>query len=115
MAHTCLSTSKRLEKDIVVVSDQASPETGHGARERSAPQLEIYEHVRNVTFTVMVRSTIIVRASDALPLAASVDDEQVWPTSQWGLVRAHNRTDGASSPGAQAAVQTHLSTDNTQL
>lgn len=25
----------------------------------------------------MVRSTIIVRASDALPLAASVDDEQV--------------------------------------
>jgi len=29
------------------------------------------------TFT-MVRSTIIVRASDALPLAASVDDEQVY-------------------------------------
>ena len=27
----------------------------------------------------MVRSTIIVRASDALPLAASVDDEQVLP------------------------------------
>lgn len=27
----------------------------------------------------MVRSTIIVRASDALPLAASVDDEQVSP------------------------------------
>jgi hypothetical protein len=26
---------------------------------------------------IMVRSTIIVRASDALPLAASVDDEQV--------------------------------------
>ena len=25
----------------------------------------------------MVRSTIIVRATDALPLAASVDDEQV--------------------------------------
>ena len=63
----------------------------------------------------MVRSTIIVRASDALPLAASVDDEQVWPTSQWSLVRAHNRTDGASSSGAQAAVQTYLSTHNTQL
>jgi len=28
----------------------------------------------------MVRSTIIVRASDALPLAASVDDEEVSPT-----------------------------------
>ena len=28
---------------------------------------------------IMVRSTIIVRASDALPLAASVDDEQVLP------------------------------------
>jgi len=28
---------------------------------------------------IMVRSTIIVRASDALPLAASVDDEQVFP------------------------------------
>ena len=27
--------------------------------------------------TVMVKSTIIVRASDALPLAATVDDEQV--------------------------------------
>ena len=30
----------------------------------------------------MVRSTVIVRASDALPLAASVDDEQVRLTSQ---------------------------------
>ena len=29
-------------------------------------------------FDSMVRSTIIVRASDALPLAASVDDEQVF-------------------------------------
>lgn len=29
----------------------------------------------------MVRSTIIVRASDALPLAASVDDEQVGHSS----------------------------------
>lgn len=29
----------------------------------------------------MVRSTTIVRASDALPLAASVDDEQVSPNS----------------------------------
>ncbi len=29
------------------------------------------------TLTDMVRSTIIVRASDTLPLAASVDDEQV--------------------------------------
>lgn len=27
----------------------------------------------------MVRSTIIVRAADALPLAASVDDEQARP------------------------------------
>jgi len=30
----------------------------------------------------MVRSTIIVRASDALPLAASVDDEQVRQSCQ---------------------------------
>jgi hypothetical protein len=30
-----------------------------------------------LSFIKMVRSTIIVRASDALPLAASVDDEQV--------------------------------------
>ena len=28
----------------------------------------------------MVKSTLIVRASDALPLAASVDDEQVSPS-----------------------------------
>lgn len=34
-------------------------------------------HIDNLYFTLMVRSTIIARASDALPLAASVDDEQV--------------------------------------
>ncbi len=28
-------------------------------------------------FSIMVKSTLVVRASDALPLAASVDDEQV--------------------------------------
>ena len=37
----------------------------------TATSYRIYHHFH------MVRSTIIVRASDALPLAASVDDEQV--------------------------------------
>ena len=38
----------------------------------------------------MVRSTIVVRASDALPLAASVDDEQVGCHSM-NLLRCHSR------------------------
>ena len=33
--------------------------------------------IRRYTWATMVKSTIIVRASDALPLAATVDDEQV--------------------------------------
>jgi len=71
----------------------------------------------------MVRSTIIVRASDALPLAASVDDEQVrgltLPTPQPQdstrdvSPRAFfiDRTDIA---GAQAAGKAHLPADYTQ-
>lgn len=39
----------------------------------------------------MVRSTIIARASDALPLAASVDDEQVWPCLVFGPSPANLR------------------------
>jgi hypothetical protein len=80
---------------------------------RSPPQ--IYDHTQHVTLSLMVRSTIIVRASDALPLAASVDDEQVQSTFPWSVVFSHNRTDGASSPGAQAAIKTYFSTYNAQL
>ena len=48
------------------MSDNPNPEI-HSIRARAPPGLSPH----------MVRSTIIVRASDALPLAASVDDEQV--------------------------------------
>ena len=65
----------------------------------------------------MVQSTLIVRASDALPLAASVDDEQV----RLQVARAPNRTltipipDGAVSCGAQTTSEAHLQTHHTQL
>ncbi len=42
----------------------------------------------------MVRSTIIVRASDALPLAASVDDEQVGFHSACVPSRLYAKSDG---------------------
>jgi vesicle transport protein SEC22 len=53
----------------------------------------------------MVRSTIIVRASDALPLAASVDDEQVCVFSAliiWWLTR-HSKTESALQEHKQQA------------
>lgn len=53
----------------------------------------------------MVRSTIIVRAADALPLAASVDDEQVRPfphfTQPWRLT--HSQTEQALQEHKQQA------------
>jgi len=50
----------------VDMSDNPNPEI-HSILARAPPDHSLH----------MVRSTIIVRASDALPLAASVDDEQV--------------------------------------
>lgn len=48
---------------------------------------KLAEH--SVRFSIqMVRSTIIVRAADALPLAASVDDEQV-SVIRWTLRGCH--------------------------
>jgi hypothetical protein len=40
----------------------------------------------HVPLADMVKSTIVVRASDALPLAASVDDEQVSSAVIYGLL-----------------------------
>lgn len=65
----------------------------------------------------MVRSTIIVRASDALPLAASVDDEQVGCLLVTGELTTDqpSHVDRADSTGAQTTSETRISTHNTQL
>lgn len=66
----------------------------------------------------MVRSTILVRASDSLPLAASVDDEQVRvPAVRRDVQLTPRRSppDRAGSPGTQTAVETDMSANNTQL
>lgn len=71
----------------------------------------------------MVKTTLIVRASDALPLAASVDDEQVSTFPDAAVLRrvpsVCSGTDAFADrerpPGAQATSQTHLPADNTQL
>jgi hypothetical protein len=53
----------------------------------------------------MVRSTTIARASDALPLAASVDDEQVSIPRRMVPVRSLScSVDGASAARAQTAI-----------
>jgi hypothetical protein len=52
------------------------------------------DFARGVYRSPMVRSTIIVRASDALPLAASVDDEQVCPllfASMYNIIWGHRQ------------------------
>ena len=55
--------------DKVIVGGIRAPVLNTRPRRRRRP--------RHSPRFIMVRSTIIVRASDALPLAASVDDEQV--------------------------------------
>ena len=70
----------------------------------------------------MVRSTIVVRASDALPLAASVDDEQVGCHSM-NLLRCHSSLrafvtvplDGANFTRAQAASESVIQAPYTEL
>jgi hypothetical protein len=58
----------------------------------------------------MVRTTIIVRASDALPLAASVDDEQVafHSTNKFVCVTNDCSTDRAGITGAQATSESYI-------
>ena len=67
----------------------------------------------------MVRSTIIVRASDALPMAATVDDEQVCEDSSEYVASERlnfglSPTDRNCSPRAQTTGQTDISADNTK-
>jgi hypothetical protein len=58
----------------------------------------------------MVRTTIIVRASDALPLAASVDDEQVAfrSTNKFVCVSDDCPIDRAGITGAQATSESYI-------
>ena len=56
----------------------------------------------------MVRTTIVVRASDALPLAASVDDEQVAFHSITMFVSDGYPTDRASIAGAQTTSESDI-------
>lgn len=72
----------------------------------------------------MVRSTIIVRASDALPLAASVDDEQVgrhsmnftWlPLTFAGGLRDGSPLDRASLTRAQATSEGVIQAPDVEL
>lgn len=56
----------------------------------------------------MVRSTILVRASDALPLAASVDDEQVFATSEAVRSPLDIWVDRVRTPRAEATGKAHL-------
>lgn len=53
---------------------------------------------------IMVRSTTIARASDALPLAASVDDEQVNHPRALLSYSLTSSLDGANTAGAQTTV-----------
>ena len=57
-----------------------------------------------------------MRASDALPLAASVDDEQVCCYGTWCVVMASPiRTDGAEAVRAETASQAHISPHNSAI
>ena len=58
----------------------------------------------------MVRTTIVVRASDALPLAASVDDEQVdfHSTNEFVCVSDAYPTDRTGITGAQATSESYI-------
>lgn len=60
----------------------------------------------------MVRTTIVVRASDALPLAASVDDEQVafCSTNEFVCVSDDYPTDRTGITGAQATSESYIQT-----
>lgn len=67
----------------------------------------------------MVRSTIIVRAIDALPLAASVDDEKVRCTllmniSFLNAYVSYYTADGERPSGAQTASKSNISTHYAQ-
>ena len=64
----------------------------------------------------MVRSTIIVRASDALPLAASVDDEQVCCYDRGCVVMTSPTcTDGAEAVRADTAGEAHFPPHNATI
>ena len=70
----------------------------------------LLQYSLRLSFVQMVRSTIVVRASDALPLAASVDDEQVafCSTNKFVCVSDDCPTDRTCITGAQATSKTYI-------